>query len=83
MASLESLNQSIVEQTALVNELRLQGAEAAKQDEAKKKLGELKKAFALAKNAEGGGSKEKKKDRLLLKTPKVSACYSRTAFATC
>lgn len=73
----ESLEQEIAAQTAVFNELRLQSAAPVVLDNAKKRLGELKKALAVAK----GGSKDKdtaaakKKDRLLLKTAKV--CFSR------
>lgn len=66
----EELNQEIAQQSALLNDLRKQQADAAAVEEVKKKLGELKKTLAQVK----GGSKEdsKKKERLLLKTPKVS-----------
>lgn len=66
----EELNQEIAQQSALLNDLRKQQADAEAVDEVKKKLGELKKTLSQVK----GGSKEdsKKKERLLLKTPKVS-----------
>jgi hypothetical protein len=71
MSSTASLEQEIAQQTTLFNELRLKNAEASVQDEAKKKLGELKKSLALSKG--GGGSKDagKKRERLMLKTAKV------------
>ncbi|KAK7063623.1 mitochondrial histidine--tRNA ligase [Favolaschia claudopus] len=81
MASIESVSEQIATQTALFNQLRLQNAEPALIDEAKKKLGELKKSLALSKssggNAEGSGAKEaaKKRERLLLKTAKGTRDY--------
>ncbi|KZT27501.1 histidyl-tRNA synthetase [Neolentinus lepideus HHB14362 ss-1] len=73
-ATLVSLEEEVTRQTALVNELRTTNADARALDEAKKKLGELKKALALSKGA--GGSKEgKKKERLLLKTAKGTRDY--------
>ena len=70
--TVEVLAEEVAAQSALVNELRKQGAENAAVEEAKKKLGELKRALALAQNAASGGGKgEKKKERMLLKTPKV------------
>jgi len=73
MASVGSINQEIAQQTALLNELRLNRADAAAVDEVKKKLGELKRSLASLNS--GGGAKDagKKKERLLLKTAKVSA----------
>jgi histidyl-tRNA synthetase len=71
MASAESLNQEIAQQTTLFNELRLQKAEPAAIDEAKKKLSELKKTLALLGVSAGGKDSGKKKERLLLKTGKV------------
>ena len=68
----EALAEEVAAQNALVNDLRKQQADAATVEEAKKKLGELKRALALAQNAASGGGKgEKKKERMLLKTPKV------------
>src|SRR5271170_5589299 len=71
MASEQSINHEITQQTAFLNELRLGNADPSVLDEAKKKLGELKKSLALSKGT--GGSKDvgKKRERLLLKTPKV------------
>lgn len=61
----------IAQATAALNDLRLQNADAASIDAAKKRLGELKKTMAAI--ASAGGSKDagKKKERLLLKTAKV------------
>ena len=70
--TVEALAEEVAAQSALVNELRKQGAENAAVEEAKKKLGELKKSLALLQRAQGAGGKgEKKKERMLLKTPKV------------
>lgn len=70
MATVESLNQEIEQQSAQLVTLKKQQAEGPIVEEAKKKLGELKKSLALL---QGGGSKDagKKKERLLLKTAKV------------
>ncbi|KII93120.1 hypothetical protein PLICRDRAFT_49196 [Plicaturopsis crispa FD-325 SS-3] len=77
MATLESLNQEIADQTARFNELRLQNADQAVVDEAKKKLGELKRTLGTLKaGSGGGGSKDaKKKERILLKTAKGTRDY--------
>jgi len=68
---MESVNQEITRQTALLNELRLSHAEPPALEDAKKKLGELKKTFAALKIAAGGKDAGKKRERLLLKTAKV------------
>lgn len=70
MATVQSLNHEITQQSALLADLRKQQAEASIVEEAKKKLGELKKSLA---SLDGGSSKDggKKKERILLKTPKV------------
>lgn len=70
MATPETLATEIATQTTLLNDLRLQKAEAPLVEDAKKKLGELKKTLATLR---GGGAKYagKKKERLLLKTAKV------------
>lgn len=71
MASPDSLEQEIAQQSALFNELRLKNAEASVQDEAKKKLGDLKKSLALLKGSGGSKDAGKKRERLMLKTAKV------------
>lgn len=71
MATLESINDDIAIATTRLNELRLQSADVAVVEEAKKKLGELKKSLALLKGAGGSKDTGKKKERLLLKTAKV------------
>ncbi|KAJ7083367.1 hypothetical protein B0H15DRAFT_850754 [Mycena belliarum] len=82
MATSTSIPEQIANQTALFNELRSQpNAEPSQIEEAKKKLGELKKALALSKGSDGApaatGSKEapKKRERLLLKTAKGTRDY--------
>lgn len=70
MATVESLNQEIAERSALFNDARKQGTDAAIIEEHKVKLGELKRALGQLMGA--SGSKDtKKRDRLLLKTAKV------------
>ncbi|KAK7695144.1 hypothetical protein QCA50_002334 [Cerrena zonata] len=74
MATVESLNQEIEQQSAQLVTLKKQQAEGPIVEEAKKKLGELKRSLALL---QGGGSKDagKKKERLLLKTAKGTRDY--------
>lgn len=71
MATADSLNQEIAQQTTLFNELRQQNADSALVEEAKKKLGELKKSLGALTNLASGGKDAKKRERLLLKTAKV------------
>ncbi|KAJ6601111.1 hypothetical protein DFH09DRAFT_1126889 [Mycena vulgaris] len=76
--SMASISEQITSQTALFNELRLQNADPSVLDEAKKKLGELKKSLALSKgSAAPAGSKDPapKRQRLLLKTAKGTRDY--------
>ncbi|KAJ7207493.1 hypothetical protein GGX14DRAFT_698176 [Mycena pura] len=88
MASTDSLSEQIAAQTTLFNQLRLQNAEPSVLDEAKKKLGELKRSMAaLSKSKEAALSKgaaasadtpkeaAKKRERLLLKTAKGTRDY--------
>ncbi|KAJ7747209.1 histidine-tRNA ligase [Mycena olivaceomarginata] len=63
MASIESISEQISNQTALFNQLRLQNAEASLIDEAKKKLGELKKSLALSKGSDASAPKDGGKKR--------------------
>ena len=74
MATTEgSLSKEIEEQSALVTKLKAESAESTVYEEARKRLAELKKNLNLLRNAAGGGKgSEKKKERLLLKTAKVS-----------
>ena len=66
-----SLQEEVAQQKALLRDLQNQKADAAWIEEAKKKLGDLQRAFALQQNASGAGGGNKKKERILLKTPKV------------
>lgn len=72
MATVDELTQEVAQQTTLVNKLKDEKAEGSAFEDARKKLGELKKSLALLKNAASGGRETaKKKERLLLKTAKV------------
>ncbi|KIY50012.1 histidyl-tRNA synthetase [Fistulina hepatica ATCC 64428] len=71
MAATEDLQREIQAQTAIFNDLRLKDSNPGALDEAKKKLGDLKRALGVATAASGSGAKDgKKKERLLLKTAK-------------
>lgn len=73
MAALQDLDTAIAEQSALFNQLKARAdpAEAVDLEAARVRLGELKKSRGAFLRASGAGSKDKKKDRLLLKTAKV------------
>ena len=73
MTTLQELETAIAEQSALFNQLkaRTDPAEAAELEAARVKLGELKKSRGALLQASGAGSKDKRKERLLLKTAKV------------
>lgn len=71
MATAESLNAEIASTTTQLFDLRQQNADNSLVEEAKKKLGELKKSLAMLKGASGSKDTGKKKERLLLKTAKV------------
>ena len=79
MATVEALTSDVAQQSQVLNDLRKQQADPLVVEEAKKKLGELKKSLALLQGV-AGGSKDggKKKERLLLKTPKASLLLSYT-----
>lgn len=83
MATTESLNQEIAQQNTLCNDLRQQNAEASLVEEAKKKLGELKKSLGALNKAAAGGKETKKKERLLLKTAKVRSCVRSASSSGC
>ena len=70
MATLETLTSEQTQQTDLFNRLRKEGADQAQLDDVKKRIQELKKEIGALKGAAGGAA-GKKKERLLLKTPKV------------
>jgi hypothetical protein len=73
MATLRELDTAIAEQSALFNQLKAKAdpAAGAELEAARVRLGELKKSRGALLQAAGAGSKDKKKERLLLKTAKV------------
>ncbi|KAL1951084.1 hypothetical protein VTO73DRAFT_233 [Trametes versicolor] len=70
-----ALADEIAAQSSLLNDLRKQQADPAVVEEAKKKLGDLKRSLALQQNANGGAKDGKKKERILLKTAKGTRDY--------
>jgi len=81
MVTLQDLDTTIAKQSALFNQLKAE-ADPTKADElgaTHKKLGELKKSRGALLRAAGAGNKDKKKERLLLKTAKV-CCLPRSRF---
>ena len=73
MATLQDLDAAIAEQSALFNQLKAKAdpAVAAELEAARVRLGDLKKSRGALLQAAGAGSKDKKRERLLLKTAKV------------
>ena len=73
MATLQELDTAIADKSALFNQLKARAdpAEAAELEAARVTLGELKKSRGALLRAAGAGGKDKKKERLLLKTAKV------------
>ena len=73
MVTLQELDSAIAEHSALFNQLKAKAdpTEAAELEAARVRLGELKKSRGALLQAAGAGSKDKKKERLLLKTAKV------------
>ena len=67
-SSVDALNAELVQQTELFNKLRIENSDPVALEESRKRLGEIKKELASLKPA---GKDAKKKERLLLKTPKV------------
>jgi histidyl-tRNA synthetase len=68
-SSVDALNAELARQTELFNRLRIENSNPVALEESRKRLGEIKKELASLKP--GGAKDAKKKDRLLLKTPKV------------
>jgi hypothetical protein len=68
VASADALNAELAQQTELFNKLRIENSDPAALEESRKRLGEIKRELASIKP---GGKDSKKKERLLLKTPKV------------
>jgi hypothetical protein len=73
MATLESLNAELEQHKEVFNRLRKEGAQPEKLEETKKHLQELKKAIGALTQSDSGAKDAGKKERLLLKTPKVRA----------
>ena len=74
VASADALNAELAQQTELFNKLRIENSDPAALEESRKRLGEIKRELASIKP---GGKDSKKKERLLLKTPKVRHRPSR------
>jgi hypothetical protein len=68
VASVDTLNAELAQQTELFNKLRIANSDPATLEESRKRLGEIKRELASLKP---GGKDAKKRERLLLKTPKV------------
>jgi histidyl-tRNA synthetase len=64
----DTLNAELVQQTELFNKLRIENSDPVALEESRKRLGEIKRELAALKP---GGKDAKKRERLLLKTPKV------------
>src|SRR6266404_3079373 len=70
-STLDALSTELAQQTELFNRLRIDNSDPAALEESRKRLGEIKRELATLKPS---GKDAKKKERLLLKTPKVRAC---------
>ena len=68
VASVDTLNAELAQQTELFNKLRIANSDPATLEDSRKRLGEIKRELASLKP---GGKDAKRKERLLLKTPKV------------
>jgi histidyl-tRNA synthetase len=67
-STLDALNAELAQQTELFNKLRIQNSDPDALEGSHKRLGEIKRELASLKPR---GKDAKKKERLLLKTPKV------------
>lgn len=67
-STLDALNSELAQQNELFNRLRIDNSDPAALEESRRRLGEIKREIAALKP---GGKDAKKKERLLLKTPKV------------
>lgn len=67
-STLDALNAELAQQTELFSKLRIENSDLTALEESRKRLGEIKRELASLKQ---GGKEAKKKERLLLKTPKV------------
>ncbi|KAF8491997.1 histidine-tRNA ligase [Russula emetica] len=72
VASVDTLNAELAQQNELFNKLRIENSDPAAFEESRKRLGEIKRELASLKP---GGKDAKKKERLLLKTPKGTRDY--------
>lgn len=72
VTSVDTLNAELAQQTELFNKLRIANSDPATLEESRKRLGEIKRELASLKP---GGKDAKKKERLLLKTPKGTRDY--------
>ena len=71
-----ALNAEIQEQSKLLKSLKLENADPARVAEVSQRLGQLKRTLGTAKpDAVTSKTEDKKKERLLLKTPKVSMMH--------
>ncbi|KAH9017811.1 histidine-tRNA ligase [Lactarius pseudohatsudake] len=68
----DALNAELAQQTELFNRLRIENSDPAALEESRRRLGEIKRELAALKP---GGKDAKKKERLLLKTPKGTRDY--------
>ncbi|KAI0308380.1 hypothetical protein B0F90DRAFT_1621522 [Multifurca ochricompacta] len=68
----DALNAELVKQTEIFNKLRIENSNPAALEESRKRLGEIKRDLAALKP---GGKDAKKRERLLLKTPKGTRDY--------
>ncbi|KAI9455934.1 histidine-tRNA ligase [Lactarius psammicola] len=71
-STLDALNAELAQQTELFNRLRIDNSDPAALEESRRRLGEIKRELAALKP---GGKDAKKKERLLLKTPKGTRDY--------
>ncbi|KAI9444609.1 histidine-tRNA ligase [Lactarius indigo] len=71
-STLDAFNAELAQQTELFNRLRIDNSDPAALEESRRRLGEIKRELAALKP---GGKDAKKKERLLLKTPKGTRDY--------
>ncbi|KAN0134399.1 hypothetical protein V8E53_007897 [Lactarius tabidus] len=71
-STLDALNAELAQQTELFNRLRIDNSDPAALEDSRRRLGEIKRELAALKP---GGKDAKKKERLLLKTPKGTRDY--------
>jgi hypothetical protein len=76
-STLDALNAELAQQTELFNRLRVDNSDPAALEESRRRLGEIKRELAALKPS---GKDAKKKERLLLKTPKVRTSTTRRRY---